>query len=232
MPELIKANDKKEKTLKEKVGVLIAERMEIDQKLPTEKEMMTQFNVSRSSLREVLSIYESNGIISTVQGSGRYINPPNFSAPLMDTWSILIEAKPTLLLNLLEIRSMLEINSLETAMRYIDIKQLQLLQVEVNAMKEKSAAGKTFASNDREFHRILFSSTKNILLEQLLTAFWDLYALAKVENYHEELPQLAQQHGDILTAFTQEDIDMATNLMKQQFDDAKQQIKISLLDRD
>ena len=45
-------------------------------------------------------------------------------------------------------------------------------------------------------------------------------------------PQLAQQHGDILTAFTQEDLDMATNLMKQQFDDAKQQIKISLLDRD
>ncbi|WP_122644128.1 FadR/GntR family transcriptional regulator [Luxibacter massiliensis] len=232
MPENTAATIKKEKTLKEKVGILIAERMETDQKLPTEKEMMAQFNVSRSSLREVLSIYESNGIIHTVQGSGRYITPPNFSAPLVDTWSILIEAKPALLLNLLDIRCMLEINSLSTAMRYIDIKQLQLLQAEVNAMKEKSAAGKTFASNDREFHRILFSSTKNILLEQLLTAFWDLYSLARVETYHEELPTLAQQHGDILAAFTQEDLEMATSLLKQQFDDARQQIKIALLDNE
>lgn len=229
MPENLTSSISEEKTLKEKVGLLIAEKMETDRKLPTEKEMMEQFNVSRSSLREVLSIYESNGIISTVQGSGRYINTPNFSAPLMDTWSILIEAKPTLLLNLLEIRSILEIHSLEKAMRYIDIRQLQRLQTEVTAMKEKAAAGKTFASNDREFHRILFSSTKNILLEQLLTAFWDLYELAKVETYHKELPELAQMHEDILVAFTQENLAQAVDLLKQQFDDARHQIRIALL---
>lgn len=229
MPENLTSSKPEEKTLKEKVGLLIAEKMETDRKLPTEKEMMEQFKVSRSSLREVLSIYESNGIISTVQGSGRYINTPNFSAPLMDTWSILIEAKPTLLLNLLEIRSILEIHSLEKAMRYIDIRQLQRLQTEVTAMKEKAAAGKTFASNDREFHRILFSSTKNILLEQLLTAFWDLYELAKVETYHKELPELAQMHEDILVAFTQENLDHAVDLLKQQFDDARHQIRIALL---
>ena len=218
-----------EKTLKEKIGELIAEKLETDMKLPTEKEMMEQFNVSRSSLREVLSIYEANGIISTIQGSGRYVEMPNFSKPLIDTWSILIGAKPTLLFNLLEIRSMLEINSLEKAMQFIEVKQLQLLHNEVNAMKEKSNAGKTFAKNDREFHRILFSSTKNILLEQLLTAFWDLYEEAKIESFHEELPALAQQHADLLEAFTQEDLETAKQLLKDQFDDARYRIKVKFM---
>lgn len=220
------------KTLKEKVALLIVERMESGEKMPTEKEMVKQFGVSRTALREVLSIFEASGIITSLQGSGRYVQAPNFGAQIVDTWSILLWARPAMLLELLEVRSILEVNSLAQAMTGITMEQLQLLNIQVSKMKEKASLGKSFASNDREFHRILYTSTNNSLLEQLLTTFWDLYEAAKVETVHGQLGTLAQQHEDILKAFAKQDLEMVTSLMKEQFTDARYRIVVALMNKD
>lgn len=43
-------------------------------KLPTEKELMDQFDVSRQSVRRALQYLENKGILNTIQGSGAYIS--------------------------------------------------------------------------------------------------------------------------------------------------------------
>lgn len=43
-------------------------------KLPTEKELMDQFNVSRQSVRRAIQQLENKGILHTIQGSGTYIS--------------------------------------------------------------------------------------------------------------------------------------------------------------
>lgn len=220
------------KTLNEKIALLIVERMESGEKMPTEKEMAQRFNVSRTSLREVLSVFQASGIITSLQGSGRYVQMPNLGTQFMDAWSILLWAKPTMLLELLEIRSILEIYSLPQAMQKSNMDQLQQLHVQVSAMKEKASQGNPFVSNDREFHRILFSSTNNSLLEQLLTTFWDLYEAAKVGTYHEKLMTVAIQHEEILNAFAKQDIEQVSAYMKEQFTDARYRIIMSLLNTD
>jgi len=220
------------KTLKEKVALLIVEKMEAGEKMPTEKEMVKQFGVSRTALREVLSVFEASGIITSLQGSGRYVQSPNLGAHIVDTWSILLWAKPTMLLELLEVRSILEIHSLKQAMTGITVSQLQLLNTQVAQMKEKASAGKPFATNDREFHRILFSSTNNSLLEQLLITFWDLYEIANIETGHGQLITLAQQHEDILNAFAKQDLQLVASLMKEQFTDARYRIVVALMNMD
>lgn len=45
----------------------------INSKLPTEKEMIRQFGVSRQSVRRAIEILEADGILHTIQGSGSYI---------------------------------------------------------------------------------------------------------------------------------------------------------------
>jgi DNA-binding FadR family transcriptional regulator len=223
-------NDQDTNALKEKVGTLIVERMVTGDKLPTEREMVNMFGVSRTTLREALSVYEANGIITSQQGSGRYVQVPNFGSQIIDTWSIMLEAKPSMLLDLLEIRRILEIHSLPQAMQGINMEQLRLLKVQVTKMKELAEQKKTFAQHDKQFHCILFSSTKNVLLEQLLTAFWDLYQAAKVETYHDQLTTLALQHEEILNAFTKSDIDLVTKLMNEQFADARYRIVVALME--
>lgn len=219
----------KQETLNEKLCELILRSAETGEKLPTEKELMDYLNISRSVLRDMLNIYEASGVIVSRQGSGRYAQMPNIGYQIINIWSMFIHANPSLLLELLEIRSILETYSLPKAINKITIEDLQMLNYQVSEMKRKVALGQTFEKNDREFHRVLFSSTENHLLEQLLTAFWDLYDAAKVSSFREDLYLLANQHQDILDAIMRKDLPLATQLMKEQFEDAEYQIIASLM---
>ena len=222
----------KTQSLKEQIGLLIADRIETGGKLPTEKEMMNQFGVSRAALRDVLIGFEASGVITSQQGSGHYVKAMNFGEQFKEIWSVMFLAKPSMLPDFLEIRSILEINSLEKAIQSISVPQLQQMAKQVAQMKEKAEKGQAFAGNDREFHRILFSCTNNPLLEQLLMVFWDLYNEAHIEFAHENLVPLAQQHEDILKAITQRDLDTASRLLKEQFEDARYRIVLALIRMD
>ncbi len=213
-----------EKKLEEKIIDLISERLDSGGKLPTEKQMVEEFGVSRPALREVLSIFEASGVITTLQGSGRYVKMPDVSAQLADTWSILIRAKPHMLAELLEIRAILEISTLAKAIERVTVEQLRELRVMVGQMKNKAAKDQIFVDEDRQFHRILYDSTGNALLEQLLGAFWDLYNNSAVDPQHPDLMWVAEQHERMLDALTKRDLPLLTKLMKEQFSDARYRI--------
>lgn len=215
--------------LEEKIIELISERLDSGGKLPTEKQMVEEFGVSRPALREVLSIFEASGVITTLQGSGRYVKMPNVSAQLADTWAILIRAKPQILTELLEIRAILEISALAKVVERVTVSQLQELGQQVAAMKDKASRNEDFVAEDRQFHRILFDATGNELLEQLMSAFWDLYAKSSVEPQHDDLAEVAEHHRKMLDALTKRDLGLLTQLMKEQFADARYRIVVSLI---
>jgi DNA-binding FadR family transcriptional regulator len=96
-------------------------------------------------------------------------------------------------------------------------------------MKEKAARNEEFVQQDRQFHRILYYSTGNVLLEQLLGAFWDLYTQSPVEPHHRDLKEVAEQHEKILDAFARHDLDLLLQLMREQFADARYRIVVSLM---
>ena len=219
----------KAKSLEDKIVALIVDRLDTGDKLPTEKQMIDEFKVSRTALREMLSIFEASGIITTRQGSGRYVKMPDVGAQIVDSWSIMLKAKPTKLLELAELRAILEVHSLPQVLQRINMEQLQQMNVQVINMKEKAVLGEAFVQEDREFHRILAESTGNALLEQLLVAFWDLYENSKMETQHENLKEVAAQHEEILDALTKQDIDRLTMLMEEQFKDSRYRIMVSLM---
>ncbi|MCI8506220.1 MAG: FadR family transcriptional regulator [Lachnospiraceae bacterium] len=216
-------------TLKEGIVELIIKHLKSGEKLPSEKEMMQAFNVSRTSLREVLSAYEANGILESRQGSGYYVQTPNISKQILNTWSILLHATPNLFLDLLEIRRILEIHSLPRAIERIRTEQLQHLSQQVEAMKAKAQRGEAFVAEDRQFHRILFESTNNVFLEQLLTTFWDLFEQFEVYKQHDNLIEVAGQHEKILKAFAKQDLSLLDELFQEQFNDSRYQVMKSLL---
>lgn len=227
--ETCEKNDETEHTLKEKIVELITEHLTSKEKLPPEKELMQRFGVSRTSLREALSAFEASGIIVSRQGSGRFVQIPDMSKQIVDTWSIILHSKPSMLLELLEIRSMLEINSLPKAMERVNTEQLQYLGLQVEAMKAKAAVGEPFVTEDRQFHKTLFESTNNLFLEQLLTTFWDIFERSEVNKKHEDLMDVALQHEKMLEAFAKQDLPLLTNLFQEQFSDARYQIMRSLI---
>ena len=95
--------------LTSKLNKIIIESIKTGEKLPTEKEMTERLNVSRSVLRDALSVYEASGVIVSKQGSGRFAQMPNIGSQIINIWSIFINEDPGLLLELHQIRSILEI---------------------------------------------------------------------------------------------------------------------------
>lgn len=214
--------------LEDKIIDIITERLQSGEKFPTETQLAKSFGVSRTALRETLSQFEASGMIVSQQGSGRYVQIPDVSVQIADTWRIILRAKPDMLLDFLEIRSMLEICSLGKAIERADIAQLQHMGLQVRAMKKKAARGEAFVHEDREFHKTMFESTGNIMLEQLLTAFWDLFETSPLNKQHSDLVEVANKHERMLEAFTRKDLSLLENLMNDQFADARYRIVVSL----
>jgi len=221
-------SDKNERSLEERILEKIVGSLQSGEKLPTEKQMAEEFQVSRTMIREALSVFEANGIVIAQKGSGRYVQMPDVSGQITDGWKILIRSKPELLLELLEIRAVLELGFLPRAIDRLELHTIQKLKQLVDDMLRKSEQSEDFVHEDKEFHRLLFSGTDNILLEQLLKAFWDLYEESNATRNHQDLRQIAEVHRQLLEAIVRKNAEQAAILMKQQFEDARFRISMSL----
>lgn len=218
------------KALEEKLSEFIS-HCQVQDKLPTEAELMKEYGVSRSMLREVLKSFEARGIIVSKQGSGRYVQNPDFVAQLNDCWKGLLNAASDQLLDLLDIRAVLEINSTQTAINCATPEQLRYLAEQVERMKEKATAGETFTEEDRKFHTMIFSSTGNSVMANLLNIFWDLFGQSNIDPHHGDLISSANQHAKIFEAFAKKDSETVKNLLNEQFADARYLITLYLVDK-
>lgn len=211
-------------TVEDRLLSIISDHVKTGERLPTEKQMVEELGISRATLREMLSQYESVGLLQAQRGSGRYAKMPNVITPIVNTWKIALHANPSMLLELLEIRRLLEIGSLPKAVNIVTGEQLQYLNMMVQQMLELAERNESFVHQDREFHRTMFISTGNSLLEQMLTAFWDLFEAADFNKKHDNLMLVAVQHEKILVAFSKQQLDELTLLMNEQFTDARYRI--------
>ena len=221
-------SDKNGETLEELIREKIVGCLQSGEKLPTEKLMAEEFGVSRTMIREALSVFEANGIVIAQQGSGRIVQPPDVSGQIADGWKILIRSRPELLLELLEIRSILEIGYLPKAIDRLDLQTIQKLKQLVDEMVGKAERNVDFVDEDKEFHRLLYSGADNVLLEQLLKAFWDLYDESNAPRNHQDLREIAEVHSQMLKAIGRNNAEQAIELMKRQLEDARYRISMSL----
>jgi DNA-binding FadR family transcriptional regulator len=212
-----------ESDLQERVMKVIVERLATGERLPPEKKLATELGVSRSALREVLRAFEVSGIVVAQQGSGRYVQLPDVSASITGGWNILIRTQPDLLHQLLDIRLVLEERFLESAIERLEIRELQQLRDLADRMYAKACQGDVFVDEDKEFHRILFSRTENILLEQLLKAFWDLFEQLEDLSLKrsDDLLHGAVLHQDLFKAILTKDVVLAKKLLADQFEDVR-----------
>ena len=59
-----------EKKLNQEIQHLIVKHLKSGEKLPTEKELIQRYGVSRTALRDVFAVYEAQGVIESTQGRG------------------------------------------------------------------------------------------------------------------------------------------------------------------
>jgi GntR family transcriptional repressor for pyruvate dehydrogenase complex len=173
-----------------KVYELVAERLiarigdglEAGDPLPPEREIMQQYAVGRSSVREALRMLESRGLIES-HGNGAFVvaEPRN---PFTDGLGMLLADGQTGLQQLFEVRRLLEGEIAGLAAERRSAAQLARLDASIQAMSAGLDSEDSYITADIDFHLILAEATGNRFVVHLMHAVRDQLRAAFGTVFH------------------------------------------------
>ncbi len=138
------------------------------EKLPSEPELMAQFGVGRSTIREAIRILANNGLLSVRQGSGTFVESQKGIAESLQQRLKRADAS-----DLEEVRQLLEIKIVEKAAAHRTKKDI----VKMKTLLEKRAAEadaedvSATIGTDIEFHIAMAAAAGNDILADLYRTF-------------------------------------------------------------
>lgn len=126
-------------------------------RLPTEQSLCDQYGVSRTVVREAISMLKREELVASRQGSGTYVNPNptialRLNAPEANTQSVS---------EILEIRSALEVKAAELAARRGDKAAIRAMRNALEELEDAVERGEDGVREDLAFHRAIVIATGN-----------------------------------------------------------------------
>ncbi len=160
-------------------------KLQVGEKLPTEKELCDMFGVSRTALREALQMLSARGLISIRKGSGIFVN--NFSSKdVSKSFSLYLELNfdKNTIQQVVQARQIIEppiarlaaLNRTEEDLRKIELNMMQLLECQTS---DTELEGKI----DRDFHMLISKASHNSVLAIMLDPLFRLMPKIKEMVY-------------------------------------------------
>jgi DNA-binding FadR family transcriptional regulator len=166
------------------------------QKLPSEPELMEQFGVGRSTIREAIRILANTGLLSVRQGSGTFVEIQNGIAEPLSQRLRRADAR-----DLDEVRQLLEMKIAEKAALHRSKKDIEKMRALLKKRDLAAKAGDTSAAigADIQFHIAIAAASRNDILadlyrtfaEQMTRHFREVHltteSFIRTQNWHESL---------------------------------------------
>lgn len=143
-------------------NMIIQREMKPGDRLPTELELVDQFGVSRSTLREAMKVLSAENVVVIRQGSGTFVSHGTGIGE--DPLGLNFTNQSKLIKNLFETRMLIEPNIAALAAQRAtpeDIRKLKSLVMEMNQAQVNSSA---MAEMDVQFHTAVAECTHNDVL--------------------------------------------------------------------
>jgi DNA-binding FadR family transcriptional regulator len=204
---------------------LIAQRVEANvypsgSRLPSERQLAEEFQVSRPTVREALAALQIMGVVETHRGAGTFVRPGS----LQDAgqrreprWGS--DASP---FELLETRLLIEPRITRLASQRWHRQSLAAIARPLKKLEDSAAAGsgKYDAELDRQFHAAIAGAVGNSVLAEIVAPLWDLmsqalwHALSQQDWSHANTAREASDHRAIFEAIRDRDAETAGFLME------------------
>lgn len=188
-------------------------------KLPSERDLAVQFNMSRSALREGLIRLDTLRIIECRPKSGIYLQPYGAERSI-EAMVLFAETNTPLsaaeVAQSVELRSVLETEALRLAcMRRTeeDLDHLRALLAESDQIIQR---GETLAEMDAEFHKAIVAATKNDVLLRFINVFYRM-SRQRREIYFDTPMQSKRshaQHLQLYRAIEQRDVEAGLQILR------------------
>lgn len=190
----------------------------VGDRLPTERELAKQFGVGRTSIREGLRYLEKLGVLDIHQGRGIIVRSVSldevFQHPV--PISAIINLPEKEILNIMDARRMLELESAYLAANERTEEHLRRLEELIEGMKL------TFVDKpqewlvlDKSFHVAIAQASGNVVLVHLIKLLWDIFSNYSETILHDPVmvTNSTQFHEKIYAAIAAGDAKLARKLM-------------------
>ncbi|MGO5066502.1 FadR family transcriptional regulator [Clostridium sporogenes] len=201
--------------------MIISGNLQKGDKLPSERELVDQLKVSRTSIREALRALEIVGLIKCKQGEGNFIRD-NFDNSLFEPLSLVFMLEKSNKEDIIEVRRIIEVEAAALAAKRITKEQLKKLEYIIGEIKN-SEDEKILVKLDKNFHYEIAQASNNFILLNIINSCSTLidsliqnarYKIKIMENIDNK-EELLDQHEKIYLALKEKDSKLASKLMNE-----------------
>lgn len=191
-------------------------------KLPSERELVEQLQVSRTSIREALRALQIIGLIECRHGEGNFIRE-KFENSLFEPLSIMFMLHESTPKDIIEVRMIIELEAVAAAANKITDEELASLAILVKNFKDSQSEDEN-VEIDKKFHYEIARASGNFLLFNILNVISELIdsfiddARRKIIINEKNIELLAKQHEDIYEALQRRNPQEAIAAMKRHLD--------------
>ncbi|TKC18097.1 FadR/GntR family transcriptional regulator [Robertmurraya kyonggiensis] len=199
---------------REKVSSLVLEELKkmiksgefpYNSKLPSETELAKMFGVSRSPVREALSVLAASGLIESTQGGGSWVREVNLAEMLEHVQFEMVKVQQVQ--DLLEMRTIIESEAAFLAAKRYKPQDIVDLEEALEAFRKASEDQfKIGYEEDYAFHRIIVRAAYNPFLTQTMENVSELhvkslmFSLEKNLGWEEKRKEVFTEHVNIFNA--------------------------------
>ena len=202
---------------------IFAGRLKPGDRLPGERELSQQLQVSRPSVREAVRILQAMEVVRSRPGAGPGSGMTIATAPgraLSDLLRLHVAVSSYSVPDVVRVRMALEDRSVRRLAERIGEVDTAEVEETLKRMSRPSLDRATFHDLDTEFHLALARCSDDALLADLMSALRDAVrrpmarAFDGVPDWDDRVPELVREHERIFAAARAGDADGAAALMR------------------
>jgi GntR family transcriptional repressor for pyruvate dehydrogenase complex len=201
--------------------------------VPSEAEMAGSFGVSRLTVREAVRALEARGLLETRKGRRSRVAVPN-GMLVGDFFRTAVRRDPLALLELLEVRQALEVQSASLAARRASSSAIADMEMSIAAMRSAGEDTGAFHAADIRFHENVAAGSSNEMLVFLVEAMAEPLRASRERSLAGHIQRgggvedVIEQHEAILDAIKARSPRLAGLAMRRHLNSTGEDLRTSL----
>ncbi len=204
--------------------LIVQEQLQVGDKLPPERQLIEQFGVSRTVLREAFRALEEKGLIEVKHGSGAYIAQPSPNS-VSESIALHLRMRGSSLMALLEVREILEVEIVALAAERATEEDIEGIEKALRHEAQVLGSPDDYVEADLRFHELLAMAAHNEVLPILVNPLGELLRESRrITGTWRTGPSL-QSHKEIFQAVKNKDKEQAREKMHQHLQNVKKDME-------